>query len=150
MCLAYSQQLSPSLKPRLLFGRQEESCSCDNSWNVANSGSRIHIKSMHGYYGYPMNPRIFRWICIKDNLKVISIKTWTSIHGYLLFTDIHCKMSLHEYPCLDIIMDTPTCMDNWRLTPKIIDIYVDIRGYLVIYVWICYGFSNQGISKTQE
>jgi len=24
------------------------------------------------------------------------------------------------------------------------DIYVDIRGFLGIHVWICYGFSDQG------
>ena len=38
-------------------------------------------------------------------------KTWISIHGYFL-TDIHCRMSLHEYPCLDINVDIRTWMDN--------------------------------------
>jgi len=32
-------------------------------------------------------------------------KTRISIYGYLSFTDIHCGMSLHGYPCLDINAD---------------------------------------------
>jgi len=28
--------------------------------------------------------------------------------------------------------------------PKIMDIHVDIRGFLEIHAWICYGFSEQG------
>jgi len=47
-----------------------------------------------------------------DNLRLISIKTWISIHVYLLFTDIHCRMSLHGYLCLDINLDIHTCMAN--------------------------------------
>jgi len=39
-------------------------------------------------------------------------KTWISINGYLFLTDIHFRMSLHGYPCLDIYVDIHTCMDN--------------------------------------
>jgi len=27
------------------------------------------------------------------------------------------------------------------------DIHVDIRGFLEIYAWVCYGFSDQGIES---
>jgi len=27
--------------------------------------------------------------------------------------------------------------------PKIMDIHVDVRGFLEIHAWICYGFSDQ-------
>ena len=50
-----------------------------------------------------------------------SMDNWTnihkiqlSIHGYLLSTDIHCRISSHGYSCLDINVDILilTCMDN--------------------------------------
>ena len=35
------------------------------------------------------------------------------IHSWeFIFADIHCKMSLHGYPCLDIDVDIHTYMDN--------------------------------------
>jgi len=44
------------------------------------------------------NPSISKWISIKAwIIEDVSVKTWTSIHGYLLFTDIHA-----ECPCMDI------------------------------------------------
>jgi len=33
-------------------------------------------------------------------------------------------------------------IEDWH--QKIMDIHVDIRGFLEIHVWICYGFSDQG------
>jgi len=30
------------------------------------------------------------------------------------------------------------------------DIHVDIQGFLEIHAWICYGFSDQGISISYE
>jgi len=39
-------------------------------------------------------------------------KTRTSIHGYLLFTDNHSRMSLHGYPDLDINVDIYTYIDD--------------------------------------
>jgi len=67
------------------------------------------------------NPRISKLIFIKEYgwLNTGIHKTWISIHKYLFFTDIHCRMSLYGYPCLDTNVDIRTCMDNWRLTSKI-------------------------------
>ena len=56
-------------------------------------------------------------------------KTWISLYGHLLLTDIHSGMSLHWYPCLDINVDISDCMDNWRLTSK-------YHGYPCRYPWI--------------
>ena len=53
-----------------------------------------------------------------DNWRLISTKIWIIIYGYLLFTDIHCGMSLHGYPCLDINVDIHAYMDNWRTDIK--------------------------------
>jgi len=94
------------------------------------------------------NPRISKWIFIKSWISEgISIKTWTSIYGYFMFTDIHCGMSLHGYPCLDINVDIHACMDkDWH--PKIMVTHVDIRGFLEIHAWICYGFLDQGCFET--
>jgi len=79
------------------------------------------------------------------------MKTWISIHGYLFSNGIHCRMSLHGYPCLDNInVDIHTCMDNWRMAQKIMDIHVDIRGFVEIHAWICYGFSDQGIAPLTQ
>jgi len=64
-----------------------------------------------------------------DNWRLISIKTWISIYGYLFLTDVHCGMSLHGYPCLDINVDIHACIDNWRLTSK-------KHGYPCWYPWI--------------
>jgi len=64
-----------------------------------------------------------------DNWRLLSIKTWISINGNLFFTDIHCGMSLHGYPCLDINVDIHACMDNWRMTSK-------NHGYPCWYPWI--------------
>jgi len=61
-----------------------------------------------------------------DIWRLISIKTLISIHGYLLLTDIHGRMSFHGNPCLDINVDIHTCMDSWRLTSK-------NHGYLCWY-----------------
>jgi len=30
------------------------------------------------------------------------------------------------------------------------DIHVDIRGFLEIHAWICYGFSDQGLPYNRE
>jgi len=46
------------------------------------------------------------------------IKTWISIHEYLLFTDIHCRISLHGYPCLNINVNIHICTDDCSLTSK--------------------------------
>ena len=91
------------------------------------------------------NPRISKWISIKAWItELISIKTWISTHGYLLFTGIHCGMSLHGYPYLMWISTFVWIIEDWH--PKIMDIHVDIRGFLEIHAWICYGFSDQGNS----
>jgi len=34
--------------------------------------------------------------------------------------------------------------------PKLMDIHVDIRGFLEIHAWICYGFSDQGYFKAPK
>jgi len=76
------------------------------------------------------------------NWRLISIK-----HGYQ-FMNIY----LYGYPflafgylCLNINVDITTIVwiiEDWY--PKIMDIHVDIRGFLEIHAWICYGFSDQG------
>ena len=53
-----------------------------------------------------------------DNWRLISIKSWISIYGYILSTDIHCGMSLQWYPCLDINVDIHACMNHWRHIQK--------------------------------
>ena len=58
--------------------------------------------------------------------KFTSIKAWmisTDTHKNMdifvnIFTDIHCRMFLHGYPCLDINVDIHTFMYNWRLTSE--------------------------------
>ena len=87
----------------------------DNIWFLDERrfpGSRIHSTSMHGYPYRSMD------IHKSKDTWLIFIKTWVTIHEYLSFTDIHCRMSLHGYPCLDINVDIHTCMDTWRLTSK--------------------------------
>jgi len=49
--------------------------------------------------------------------------------------DIHAWISMWISTLVWIIEDTS----------KIMDIHVDIRGFLEIHAWICYGFSDQGI-----
>ena len=60
------------------------------------------------------------------------------------FTDIHCRMSLLDILAwISMWISTPV----WVIEdchPKIMDIHVDIRGFLEIHAWICYGFSVQG------
>jgi len=65
-----------------------------------------------------------------------SIDNWRHIHKNIdihlwiyIFTDIHCGMSLHGYPCLEINVDIHAWMDNWRLTSK-------NHGYPCWYPWI--------------
>jgi len=66
--------------------------------------------------------------------------------------DIYCLwIPIAECPCMDIrawiSMWTSTLV--WIIEdrhPKIMDIHVDIRGFLEIHAWVCYGFSDQGIS----
>jgi len=52
-------------------------------------------------------------------------------------------------------MDIPAWISMWIFTrvwiiehlhPKIIDIHVDIRGFLEFHLWIPYGFSDQGVA----
>jgi len=50
---------------------------------------------------------------------------------------------------MDIPARISMCISNlvWLIEdwyPKIMDIHVDIRGILDIYVWICYRFSDKG------
>jgi len=94
------------------------------------------------------NPRISKRISIKsmENWRLISIK-----HGYR-FMDIYClEISIEECPCMDIrawismwISTLVWIIEDWH--PKIMYIHVDIRGFLEIHAWICYGFSDQGTS----
>ena len=78
-----------------------------------------------------------------DNWRLISIK--------YPFMDIYCLwISIAECPCMDIrtwismwISTLVWIIEDWH--PKIMDIHVDIRGFLEIHAWICYGFSDQGI-----
>jgi len=64
--------------------------------------------------------------------------------------DIHrLRISITECPCMDITawISMWIATSVWiieDLHPKIMDIHFDIRGFLEIHVWICYGFSNQG------
>jgi len=86
----------------------------------------------------------------KDDWRLISVKTWISIHGYLLFTDIHRKIALHGYPCLNINVDIHTCMGNWRLTfknPGYQCWYPSIFGYPCIDMLYIYGFSDHGVQS---
>jgi len=59
------------------------------------------------------------------------------------------RISIAEYPSMDIpawismwISTLVLIIEHWH--PKITDVHFDIRGYLEIHVWICYGFLNQG------
>jgi len=76
----------------------------------------------------------------------MSIKTWIYIHGYLLFTDINCRMSMHGYLCLDIHIGVHTCKSNWRLTSidQGLSHEYGNREFLEIHVRICFGLSDQG------
>jgi len=64
--------------------------------------------------------------------------------------DIDClRVSISECPCMDIrawismrISTLVWIIEDWH--PKIMDIHFDIRGFLEIHAWICYGFSDQG------
>ena len=67
--------------------------------------------------------------------------------------DIHClRISIAKCPCMDIrawifmwISTLVWIIEDWP--PKIMDIHVDIRGFLEIHAWICYGFSDQGVKN---
>jgi len=77
---------------------------------------------------------------------MISIK-----HEYPLI-HIYClRTSIAECPCMDI----PALILMWISTlvwivensnPKMMNIQVDIRGFLEIHARICYGFSGQEMS----
>jgi len=74
-----------------------------------------------------------------DNWRLISIKTWISIYGYLLFTDIYCGMFLHGYPCLDINVDIYACLDNWKHVKKSwismlisVDFWKSMHGFAIL------------------
>jgi len=87
---------------------------------------------------------------IMDNWRLISIKTWISIHGYLFL-----RISIVECPSMDIpawismrISTLVWVIEDWY--PKIMDIHIDIRKFLEIHAWICYGFSDQGLETLPE
>jgi len=91
------------------------------------------------------NPKISKWISIKAwIIEDLSIKNWYPFMG------IYClRISIAECPCMDIrawismwISTLVWIIEDWH--PKIIDIHVDIRGFLEIHAWIGYGFSEQG------
>jgi len=92
------------------------------------------------------NPRISKWISIKAWI----IGDWYPYkHGYP-FMDISClRISIAKYLCMDIrawifmwISTLVWIIEDWH--PKIMDIHVDIRGFLEIHAWVCYGFLDQG------
>jgi len=69
---------------------------------------------------------------------------------------IYClRISVAACPCTDI----PAWISVWvssllwiivDLHPKVMDIHVDIRGFLEIHAWICYGFSGQGNEESRH
>ena len=69
---------------------------------------------------------------------------------------IYClRISIAECPCMDIfawlsmwISTLAWIIEHWR--PKLMDIHVDIRGFLEIHVWICYEFSDQGTGMCER
>jgi len=64
--------------------------------------------------------------------------------------DIYCiRISITECPCMDIRAWISVWISKlvWIIEdcyPKIMDIHVDIHGFLEIHAWICHGFSDQG------
>jgi len=82
-----------------------------------------------------------------DKWRLIYIK-----HGYP-FMDIYClRISISECPCTDTrawisrwISTLVWIIEDWH--PKIMDVHVDIRGFLEIHAWICHGFSDQGCHR---
>ena len=78
------------------------------------------------------------------NRRLISIK-----RGHPFMDFYFLRISNAECLCMDI----PAWISMWISTlvwiiedrhPIIMDIHVDIRGFLEICAWICYGFSGQG------
>jgi len=60
-------------------------------------------------------------------------------------------ISVAECPCMDIrawismwISTLVWIIEYWH--PNIMDIRVDIRGFLEIHACLCYGFSDQGVA----
>jgi len=113
------------------------------------------------------NPWTYKWISIEIHgylngypQKSMDIQTdihrsmndWRpiSMNMDIHFMNIYClRISIAECPCYDIrawiSMWIPTLVwiiKDWH--PKIMDIHVDIRRFLEIHAWICYGFLNQG------
>jgi len=91
------------------------------------------------------NPLISKWISIEAWIikdwypKNIDIHLWIFIvYGYPL-RSVFARISVLEYPC-----GYPRLYGWLKTHPKIMDIHVDIRGFLEIHAWICYGFSDQG------
>jgi len=59
------------------------------------------------------------------------------------------RISRTECPYMDILAWISIRISTlvWIIEdchPKIMDIHVDIRGFLEIHAWKCYGFSDQG------
>ena len=59
------------------------------------------------------------------------------------------RISIAECPYMDILAWISIWISTlvWIIEdchPKFMDIDVDIRGFLEIHAWICYGFSDQG------
>jgi len=84
-----------------------------------------------------------------DNWRLVSIK-----HGYQFMDIYYLRISIAECPCMDIralismwISSLVCIIEDWH--PKIMDIHVDIRGFLEIHAWICCGFSDQGSLGTR-
>jgi len=55
---------------------------------------------------------IHLWIFIVYGYPLQNVLVWISLLGYLLFTDIHCSISLYGHLYLDINVDIHTYMDN--------------------------------------
>jgi len=91
------------------------------------------------------NPRTSKWISIKAWI----IEDWYPWKHEYPFMNVLLRISIAECPCMDIpawilmwISTLVWVIEDWH--QKIMDIHVDIRGFLGIHVWICYGFSYQG------
>jgi len=70
----------------------------------------------------------------------VDIHSWIFVfYGYPL-QNVFAWISLLGYQCgyPDLVLVT----EDWH--PKIMDILVDIRGFLEIHAWVFYGFSEQG------
>ena len=69
--------------------------------------------------------------------------------------DIHLWIFIdYGYPFRNVFAWISVWISMWIFTlvwiiedcyPEIMDIHVDIRGFLEIHAWICYGFSDQGV-----